>query len=122
MIKTLGRHRRDRVVAGADLHSDQPTILISYLGRRRPLISCGRDGLERGGPDAFPATDLGVGLAVINTERVQQLPNEPGGPEYLEVVKAAHPMGRLGEPSEVAKAILFLASDEASFITGDSAR
>jgi NAD(P)-dependent dehydrogenase (short-subunit alcohol dehydrogenase family) len=33
-------------------------------------------------------------------------------------VKAAHPMGRLGEPSEVAKAILFLVSDEASFITG----
>jgi NAD(P)-dependent dehydrogenase (short-subunit alcohol dehydrogenase family) len=27
-------------------------------------------------------------------------------------------MGRLGEPSEVAEAILFLASDEASFITG----
>jgi NAD(P)-dependent dehydrogenase (short-subunit alcohol dehydrogenase family) len=48
---------------------------------------------------------------------VQQLPNEPGGPEYLKAVKAAHPMGR-GEPSEVAKAILFLASDEASFITG----
>lgn len=28
------------------------------------------------------------------------------------------PMGRLGEPSEVADAILFLASDSASFITG----
>jgi NAD(P)-dependent dehydrogenase (short-subunit alcohol dehydrogenase family) len=27
-------------------------------------------------------------------------------------------MGRLGEPSEVAEAILFLASDRASFITG----
>jgi len=27
-------------------------------------------------------------------------------------------MGRLGEPVEVAQAILFLASDEASFITG----
>jgi NAD(P)-dependent dehydrogenase (short-subunit alcohol dehydrogenase family) len=27
-------------------------------------------------------------------------------------------MGRLGEPEEVAKAIAFLASDEASFITG----
>jgi NAD(P)-dependent dehydrogenase (short-subunit alcohol dehydrogenase family) len=27
-------------------------------------------------------------------------------------------MGRLGEPEEVAKAICFLASDDASFITG----
>jgi NAD(P)-dependent dehydrogenase (short-subunit alcohol dehydrogenase family) len=29
-----------------------------------------------------------------------------------------HTMGRLREPSEVAEAILFLASDQASFITG----
>ena len=28
------------------------------------------------------------------------------------------PMGRLGEPAEVANAILFLLSDEASYITG----
>ena len=86
------------------------------------------------GPAKFVASGLTKHLAVewagkgirvnavapgtINTERVQRLPEEPGGPEYLEVIKAAHPMGRLGEPSEVAKAILFLASDEASFITG----
>jgi NAD(P)-dependent dehydrogenase (short-subunit alcohol dehydrogenase family) len=86
------------------------------------------------GPAKFVASGLTKHLAVewagkgirvnavapgtINTERVQRLPQEPGGIEYLEAVKAAHPMGRLGEPSEVAKAILFLASDEASFITG----
>jgi NAD(P)-dependent dehydrogenase (short-subunit alcohol dehydrogenase family) len=29
-----------------------------------------------------------------------------------------HPLGRLGEPEEVAQAIAFLASDQASFITG----
>lgn len=29
-----------------------------------------------------------------------------------------HPWGRLGETDEIAKAALFLASDEASFITG----
>jgi NAD(P)-dependent dehydrogenase (short-subunit alcohol dehydrogenase family) len=86
------------------------------------------------GPAKFVASGLTKHLAVewasrgirvnavapgtINTERVQRLPDEPGGTEYLEAVKAAHPMRRLGEPSEVAKAILFLASDEASFITG----
>ena len=40
------------------------------------------------------------------------------GPEYLEQILAQHPMGRLGRPDEVAAAILFLASDDASFVTG----
>jgi NAD(P)-dependent dehydrogenase (short-subunit alcohol dehydrogenase family) len=35
---------------------------------------------------------------------------------------AMHPMGRIGQPAEVAAAIVFLASDDASFITGESLR
>jgi meso-butanediol dehydrogenase/(S,S)-butanediol dehydrogenase/diacetyl reductase len=39
-------------------------------------------------------------------------------PENTRRIRAAHPIGREGRPEEVAAAILFLASDEASFITG----
>jgi len=38
--------------------------------------------------------------------------------KHMDYVLAKHPMGRLGNPEEVAYAVLFLASDEASFITG----
>jgi NAD(P)-dependent dehydrogenase (short-subunit alcohol dehydrogenase family) len=86
------------------------------------------------GPAKFVASGLTKHLAVewadkgirvnavapgtIRTERVKQLPDEPGGTEYLAAIEQMHPMGRIGEPVEVAKAILFLASDDASFITG----
>lgn len=40
-------------------------------------------------------------------------------PENIETNFAAtHPMNRIGEPDEVARAVVFLASDEASFTTG----
>jgi NAD(P)-dependent dehydrogenase (short-subunit alcohol dehydrogenase family) len=86
------------------------------------------------GPAKFVATGITKHLAIewaqrgirvnavapgtINTERVKKFPEEPGGIEYIEAIKKAHPMGRIGEPEEVANAILFLASDEASFVTG----
>lgn len=41
-------------------------------------------------------------------------------PTVLEKIIARIPVGRLGQPSEVARAVCFLAADEAGFITGET--
>jgi NAD(P)-dependent dehydrogenase (short-subunit alcohol dehydrogenase family) len=41
-----------------------------------------------------------------------------GDDEALEAMGRRAPMGRLGEPPEIAEAVLWLLSDAASFVTG----
>ncbi len=50
---------------------------------------------------------------VTRTDMVAALP-----PEMVARVSASIPLGRVGEPEEVANAFVFLASDKASYITG----
>jgi 3-oxoacyl-[acyl-carrier protein] reductase len=50
----------------------------------------------------------------IKTELLAELP------DYCRQIERAVPMGRLGEPAEVADAVLFLASDRATYITGQT--
>jgi NAD(P)-dependent dehydrogenase (short-subunit alcohol dehydrogenase family) len=51
---------------------------------------------------------------------LNQFSGQDGPQGSLDDLVALHPIGRLGQPEEIAAAALFLASDEASFVTGSA--
>jgi 3-oxoacyl-[acyl-carrier protein] reductase len=62
----------------------------------------------------YGITVNGVEPGNILTEAIQ----EHRGAAFIKSMEDAIPLGRLGSPRDVANAFLFLASDEASYITG----
>ncbi len=58
-----------------------------------------------------------VAPGFIATEMLTAMPGK-----ILDGIKTRAPLGRLGEPRDIANAYLFLASDDASFITGETLR
>ncbi len=75
------------------------------------------------GRDSIRANAIAPGT--IETPLVDKLTGtseDDAGKTFRENQKWMTPLGRLGKPEEVAKLVVFLASDESSFITGETIR
>jgi 3-oxoacyl-[acyl-carrier protein] reductase len=83
----------------------------NYAASKAALIGFTKTLAREGGPKNITANCIAPGF--INTDMFQAVPKEIIA-EYMKAI----PLGRLGEPSEIASVVSFLASDDASFVSG----
>ena len=60
-----------------------------------------------------------IAPAAIETEMIDRFAG-PKGSESRDFLTSLHPMGRFGKPDEIAQAAVFLASDDSSYVNGNS--
>jgi len=78
------------------------------------------EGLTKAAALEFAETGIRVNVVAPGPIETGMLNRFTGTPEKKAALISGVPMKRIGRPEEVAAAILFLASDKASFITGAS--
>lgn len=83
----------------------------NYVAAKAGLIGMTKTWAREFGRKGITVNAVAPGF--INTEMVETVPAV-----ILEGMTARTPLGRLGEAEDIANAYLFLASDEAAFITG----
>ncbi|WP_018953108.1 3-oxoacyl-ACP reductase FabG [Thioalkalivibrio sulfidiphilus] len=75
-------------------------------------------GFMRTAAIEFARTGITINAVLPGNIRTEGLTDV--GAEYLRKMEASIPLGYLGEPEDIAYAMLFLASDEARYITGQT--
>ena len=59
-----------------------------------------------------------ISPGTVPTEGYRNLGNEEEIKQFAAQMATQIPLGRVGEPDEIAKAVVFLASDDSSFVAG----
>ncbi len=85
----------------------------NYAAAKAGLIGFTKSVAQENARKGITANVVAPGY--IGTEMVRAVPEK-----ILEQIVAQIPVGRLGEPEEIAKCVLFLAADDAGFITGST--
>jgi 3-oxoacyl-[acyl-carrier protein] reductase len=97
----------------------------SIAGKMGDITSAPGYGPSKAGVDALTKTlarqlaPYGINVNGVAPHAIETEMSAQWSEERRKEIIASIPLGRLGKPEDVANAVLFLASDEASFITGE---
>ncbi len=118
MRAVAGPMRRQRSGAIVNVSSIDGLVgvlgMTSYAATKFAVTGMTRSAAIELGPAGIRVNSVHPG--VINSPMVQEAPEEIRA--KLDSLMAMQPIARMGEPAEVAALVLFLASDEAGYITG----
>jgi len=111
---SMKRRRKGAIVMTASTNSyDGEADLIAYNASKAGLLGLLHTAANELGPQGIRVNAVCPGLI-----RTRLTATQFARPEVLSAYFSEIPLGRGGEPDEVANTVLFLASDLASYITG----
>ena len=99
--------------------------ISSIAGKMGDITSAPGYGPSKAGIDALTKTlarqlaQYGINVNAVAPHAIETEMSAQWSDERRKEIITSIPLGRLGKPEDVANAVLFLASDEASFITGE---
>jgi NAD(P)-dependent dehydrogenase (short-subunit alcohol dehydrogenase family) len=117
------KHEIPRILeagGGAIVNVSSGAGLIGFPGMA-PYVAAkhGVIGLTKTAALEFGPQGVRVNAVCPGTARTQMVEDWMGGdPAMEQQVRDLHPIGRIAEPDEIAAAVLWLASDDASFVLG----
>lgn len=97
----------------------------SIAGKMGDITSAPGYGSSKAGVDALTKTlarqlaRYGINVNAVSPHAIETEMSGQWSEDRRKEIIASIPLGRLGKPEDVAEAVLFLASDNASFITGE---